>query len=375
MNYEFNMAGIQFPVPPKKIDISYKNQNKTITLINEGEVNLLKTPGLATIKFDLLLPMVQYPFARYPNAFHDATFYIDHLEFLKNSKLPFQLDIYRSYPEYNGKELTRNTQRTVSLETYTIKEDAEDVYDYIVSVELKTYKEHSAKTLELTEDGVTYKIQRPDSKLSTRVIEAREGDTMWSICQREYGHCDDEMINKLYKLNMPALGHEDDVDVMTYIETQEAWNDRGVTTRAQAAALIDKVSGGLSDNVAMASNEHWVTLQVLSLEKKKIITDVDLWLNNLDAPISVALLLALVDNWTGGIWKRYRDGEYEHWARGHLNTLCDKNIIQEPDKWENFEGQVYNINTKALVNRALMLYVTEKKIVPGQKLLINIDKK
>ena len=47
--YEFYMDGVRLPVTPSALTIKISNQNKTINLINEGQVNVLKTPGLSRI--------------------------------------------------------------------------------------------------------------------------------------------------------------------------------------------------------------------------------------------------------------------------------------------------------------------------------------
>ena len=49
--YEFYMDGVRLPVTPSALTIKIANQNKTINLINEGQVNVLKTPGLSKISF------------------------------------------------------------------------------------------------------------------------------------------------------------------------------------------------------------------------------------------------------------------------------------------------------------------------------------
>ena len=41
--YEFYMDGMRLPVTPSALTIKTANQNKTINLINEGQVNVLKT--------------------------------------------------------------------------------------------------------------------------------------------------------------------------------------------------------------------------------------------------------------------------------------------------------------------------------------------
>ena len=67
MAYYMYINKVLFPITPGEIELKIKNQNKTINLINEGEVNLIKSPGLTEIKInELLLPMLQqYPFANY----------------------------------------------------------------------------------------------------------------------------------------------------------------------------------------------------------------------------------------------------------------------------------------------------------------------
>ena len=54
--YQFYMDGVLLPVTPKSMTLKISNQNETITLINEGEVNIAKLPGLSKISFEALLP-------------------------------------------------------------------------------------------------------------------------------------------------------------------------------------------------------------------------------------------------------------------------------------------------------------------------------
>lgn len=62
--YELYIDGVLFPVTPGSLNIKINNKNKTITLINEGEVNLIKSPGLSDITIpELLLPINKYPFS------------------------------------------------------------------------------------------------------------------------------------------------------------------------------------------------------------------------------------------------------------------------------------------------------------------------
>ena len=63
MAYRFYLGGVLLPVTPGKLSVKIENKNKTVTLIDRGEINLLKSPGLSEISFDILLPSQAYPFA------------------------------------------------------------------------------------------------------------------------------------------------------------------------------------------------------------------------------------------------------------------------------------------------------------------------
>ncbi len=42
MAYDFYLDGVQLPITPGKLEVKVTNKNKTIDLINVGEVNILK---------------------------------------------------------------------------------------------------------------------------------------------------------------------------------------------------------------------------------------------------------------------------------------------------------------------------------------------
>lgn len=144
MAYEMYLDGMRMPVTPSKIDTKIKNRNQTITLISDGEVNLLKSAGLTDISFTLLIPQVRYPFASYEgNEFTGASAYLDLFERLKGEKKPFRLIVSRYMPA--GKQLF-DTNILVSMEDYSISEDAGNGFDLEVSVNLKQYREFFVKT-------------------------------------------------------------------------------------------------------------------------------------------------------------------------------------------------------------------------------------
>ena len=74
MAYSFYMDGVLLPVTPETLQLKIKGRNETVTLMDQGEVNVLKSPGLTEVSFDALLPNVRYPFAEYPGEFRKAEY-------------------------------------------------------------------------------------------------------------------------------------------------------------------------------------------------------------------------------------------------------------------------------------------------------------
>ena len=138
--------------------------------------------------------------------------------------------------------------------------------------------------------------------------------------------------------------------VITNKEIWDKYNEP--VSKSQAVALIDKVTGGTWNSDESNANIHWVQPNVISLCGKNIITDKSQFLNNPDDPISKALLLALIDKATGGINDKYKSRNADHWGRNHLDSLCDKAIINTPSAWTDFNGQVNKGQTIALVCKA-----------------------
>jgi nucleoid-associated protein YgaU len=187
--YSFYIDGVQLPIAPAKLNIKIKNQNRTITLINDGEVNILKTAGLTEITFDARLPQVRYPFAIYPNGFRSADFFLNKFEILKQSGEPFQFVVSRV--SQNG-NLLFDTNMRVAIEDYDIEESAAEGLDVIVSIKLKQYKNFGKKTpiIKTTQSKTTLSVEnkRTVTKPIPKTYTVQPGDSLWKICQKELGN-------------------------------------------------------------------------------------------------------------------------------------------------------------------------------------------
>lgn len=193
MAYYFYLGKTLLPVAPQKLQLKIKGANKTYTLINDGEINVLKTPGLTDIEFDALLPNVKYPFAVYKNGFTRAKSFLEVLKNYKQDKETFQLIVTRTLP--NGKMLF-DTNMKVSLESYTIKEDAKNYgMDVMVTVKLKQYRDYATKTCNIKFASSKPKIvpqpvraaENPP-KPANQTYTVVRGDCLWNIAKKYYGN-------------------------------------------------------------------------------------------------------------------------------------------------------------------------------------------
>lgn len=215
MAYEVYMNGVLLPVTPSKITTKINGKNKTISLINEGEINILKTPGLTDISFECMLPQSKYPFAKYPGGFKMATYYLALFKSLKKERKSFWFKVLRTKP--NGM-LLFDTNMKVSLESYQIIEDAEKYgLDVGVSIELKEYKHYATKEFDYYEqtqhNGSVVPIavainHRESDKSIVKTYTVQLGDALYTIAKAVYG--DAEKYVDIYEANKTMIDAAND---------------------------------------------------------------------------------------------------------------------------------------------------------------------
>ena len=207
--YDFYLNKCLLPVAPPKLTVKINNANKTVTLINEGQINLLKKAELTDLEFECRIPQEPYPFAVYKSGFKGADYFLDYFETLKMNQKPFQFIVCRTKP--TGKRLF-DTNIKVSMEDYKITEDAKEGFDLMVDIKLKQWRDYGTKTV-----NISFDMSRPKASVepqretgaSPAPTEAQtytvvKGDCLWNIAKKFYG--DGSQYTKIYNANKGVIG-------------------------------------------------------------------------------------------------------------------------------------------------------------------------
>lgn len=210
--YSFFFDDMQLPVTPSKLSVKIKGNNKTLTLVNEGDINFLRSPGLTEISFEMLLPMLeQYSFA---SEYHQPDYYLGVLESYMTEKKPFRFIVSRVSP--SGDKLY-DTNIKVSLEDYTVSEDATDGFDVTVSINLKQYIDYATKKVTVTKPNnsskstlkkSTLKTEKPretSGKPTAKTYTVKSGDCLWTIAKKYYGN--GAQYTKIYNANKDKISN------------------------------------------------------------------------------------------------------------------------------------------------------------------------
>ena len=199
---------LTFPITPSELSISVGSNNKIITLINEGEVNILKSPSLTEVEFEARFPMRQYPYAQ---QFIKFETYWDKFKELKEKKKSFRFIVARTTPKGSR---TWDTNLLMALEDIKIKESADEGDDVLVSFTLKQFKEYGVKTIKLpvketpkqqpTSTSTSNKKRTDDNKTkSSKSYKIKSGDTLWGIAKKFYGN--GAKWKKIYNANKSVI--------------------------------------------------------------------------------------------------------------------------------------------------------------------------
>lgn len=204
--FKYGEDVLTFPITPGSLTIKSGSNNQVVNLINEGDINILKSPSLTEVEFEARFPMRQYPYGRQFNEFQK---YFDVFKELKEEKQPFRFIVARSTP--HGKR-TWDTNLLVAMEDFELEENAEEGDDVLMTFKLKQYKEYGVLVLkkkdETTSTSPTPQPETPSSSASTKKKKnksytVKKGDCLWNISKKFYGK--GSLWKKIYKANKSTI--------------------------------------------------------------------------------------------------------------------------------------------------------------------------
>lgn len=192
-----------FPITPPKLEVKVGSNNTVVTLINEGDINILKSPSLTDIEFEARFPVRQYPYSRKPLNFE---VYYKKFSELKTNRKSFRFIVIR---DTNAVNQGYGVNYLVSLEDFTVLEDASEGDDVLVSFKLKEYKPygvvvHKGTGSLVPSTSTSNKNRNDDNRTSnSKTHKVKYGDCLWNIAKKYYGKGSKYTI--IYNANKSAI--------------------------------------------------------------------------------------------------------------------------------------------------------------------------
>lgn len=162
----------ELPVNPSELSVSQDSKDKTIDLLNVGEVNVVGNRGLIKVNISTFLPSEKSPF--YKGVSPEQI--IQSVKKSKNGKKPIRLII-------TGTDV--NLLFTVSSMSESYKEGQDDIYiswSFVESRDLNTGQVASFVKRYTETDICTRLSQRSIPKMVTVTAD----DTLWNLAKRFY---------------------------------------------------------------------------------------------------------------------------------------------------------------------------------------------
>lgn len=201
---------LRFPIAPEKINMKVGSNNKVVSLINQGDVNIIRPPGLAEIEFDARFPMHNYPYATGTNGYssYHAMYraYYNLIKNLKVNKRTFRFIVTRKTIKNSR---SWDTNELVTLEDFEIMEDAGEGDDVIISFKLKSYVKYGAKKIIVKSNNTVkkepVKPPAPNKTKKSKTHVVKKGDCLWNIAIKYYGNKNALKWKNIYKANKTII--------------------------------------------------------------------------------------------------------------------------------------------------------------------------
>ena len=196
--YEDNV--LELPITPPELSIKVGSNNEKVSLINGGDINVLKSPTLTDIEFEARFPMRQYPYGR---QFVDFQHYFDFFKDLKENKKMFRFIVTRLGDW--------DTNLLMAIEEMNFQESHDEGDDVIIEFSLRQAKEYGVKTLKSDKPTTTSTSSTSAPKRDTTnapnkkpvAYTIKDTDTLVGLAKKYFQ--DEKMWTVIYAYNKEAI--------------------------------------------------------------------------------------------------------------------------------------------------------------------------
>lgn len=189
---------INIPVLPAKLNVSSPGKNERVTVLELGEVLLLRKKGLRILSWESFFPVSKAPYT--VGQIRDPVSIVQAIQKARDQKSPVRFLI-------TGTDLDCNLR--MGIDSFEYEERSGELGDLYYTIKLYEWKDISPKKIVLPEKkeepAKTQEPERPGTPEQTsKTYTVKPGDCLWNIAKKFYGKGSD--YTKIYNANKGKIG-------------------------------------------------------------------------------------------------------------------------------------------------------------------------
>jgi len=202
---------LELPVMPETLTVKRSLDSSEKTVLELGNVNILKGAKLRQISFSSFFPVQRIPAVGARQKIHEPLWYVQKLRGMMESRKPLRFILL-------GQDLDVNTQMSVENFEYSESYGAVGNIDYKLT--LKEWVDYSPRKVTIRQNkavtGSKKRSGQPKTAPADKAVKytVKAGDSLWSICQKNYG--DGSLYDKLYQANRSVISSMNDSSADKY---------------------------------------------------------------------------------------------------------------------------------------------------------------